>query len=227
MTPIQRLPLLALLTTGLLCCLLGAALLLADLSSWQASRFLEDWGKRQGIPSQRAWEVAEAAATRAITSSPAPMASYYEQLGRIHEWRHINRLYGDEEAAQSRQDALEAYRKAIELRPMWPYTWVRLAHVKLRLLSFDDEFDEALRQAVTLGPWRYSVSERIAEIGLIAWAELDASQRELVLDAAERALIQNRRAGARVMEIAKRFHRMNEICAALDREVAEARKVCP
>lgn len=222
----RHLPTLILLAAGLLCCFLGARLLVADLSAWQASRFIDDWSERGAVASERAWEVAESAASRAIQLTPAAMAIHYDRLGRIHEWRQIDLPFGNDAAVESRLAARDAYRKALDLRPLWPYTWARLAYIKLRLLQIDDEFDEALRQAAALGPWRSGVNRTLSEIGLIAWLELDTSQRDLVLEAVERTLVQNRRAGEHVMALAKRFHRLEDVCAALDRDVAKARKVC-
>lgn len=222
----HRLPIFILLVTGLACGFLGARLLVADLSAWQASQFVDDWSERRAVASERAWEVAESAASRAIQITPVAMAIHYDRLGRIHEWRHIDLPFGNAAAVESRLAALEAYRKTLQLRPLWPYTWARLAYIKLRLLQIDAEFDEALRQAVALGPWRSNINKVVAEIGLIAWLELDASQRELILEAVERTLVQNRRAGAEIMALAEKLHRLEDVCVALDPEVAEARKVC-
>ena len=222
----RRLPVLVLLAAGLVCSFLGVRLLVADIFAWQASRFVADWSQRGEVASDRAWLVAETAARRAIGVTPVATAIHYERLGRIYEWRDLNLPLGNPDAEQSRVAARDAYRRTLELRPLWPYTWARLAYVKLRLLQIDDEFDEALRQAVALGPWRVNVNKTVAEIGLIAWLELDGSQRTLVLEATERTLVLNRRAGQQVMALAARFHRVDDVCAALDREVAEARKVC-
>ncbi|NIV36152.1 MAG: hypothetical protein GWN58_43905, partial [Anaerolineae bacterium] len=55
-----------------------------------------------------------------------------------------------------------AYRRSVEWRPLWPYTWVRLAYTKLSLLALDDEFDRALAKAARLGPWRIDVNQPLA-----------------------------------------------------------------
>ncbi len=221
-----RLPNFVLFAAGLLCCSVGMRFLVADIAAWQASQFIDDWTERQAVASEQAWSVAEAAAKRAIAVAPVAMAVHYERLGRIHEWRHIHLPFGNEAAVDSRLAARDAYRQALELRPLWPYTWARLAYTKLRLLQIDDEFEHALRQAVELGPWRIAVNKAVVEIGLIAWLELDSAQRILVLDAAERTLKQNRRVGREVLALAKTLHRLDDICGALDIELAEAWKEC-
>lgn len=221
----KALPIL-LLAIGLLCCYFGGRLLVADISAWQASRFVDDWMVRQGVGSERAWLVAESAANRAIAVTPAAMAIHHERLGRIHEWRHLDLPYGNEAALASRLAARDAYRRAIELRPLWPYTWLRLAYIKLRLVEFDEEFDRAMREAVALGPWRITVNKTIAEIGLIAWQELDSVQRELVLEAANRTLLQNARAGAQLLAFAEQFHRLDDVCDHLAPQIAKSHNLC-
>jgi len=210
-----------LLAAGLLCCFLGIRLLVADTAAWQASRFVEDWSEKGAVSSEQAWLVAEAAARRAVAAAPVPMAVHYDRMGRIQEWRHIHLPFGNEAAEDSRLAAREAYRQALELRPLWPYTWTRLAYIKLRLLQLDDEFEAALRHAAELGPWRPAVNKTVAEIGLIVWLELDSAQRDLVLEAAKRTVMHNRKARTQLLTLAKKLHRLDDVCGAMDSDLKE------
>jgi len=204
-----------LLVLGTLCVLLGGRMLLADLSAFQASAFLGDWSERRERPSEEAWRVAHAAAIRAVRFSPVPAASHFDRLGVVYQWRDNNALFGDVGARESREAALRAYREAAVLRPLWPHGQVRIAGIKLALLEFDGDFDAALRRAVALGPWRTSVNEPVARIGLTAWHDLTLEQRELVLESARRASAEPA-AARRLVEQASRLRLQDEVCSALD-----------
>lgn len=184
---LERVTISGVLALGLLCVLMGGRMLIADVNAFQAGTFLQDWATRQAPPSERAWQVAESAAQRAVRWSPVADSTHYDRLGVVSYWHDQHRLYGDEAGEASRLAALDAYRKAIELRPLWPHAYVRIAETKLALLQFDAEFDAALQQAVALGPWRASVHERVAHIGITAWHELSDAQRDLVRESYQRA----------------------------------------
>lgn len=218
--------LVGMLLTGLFCLYAGARMLVADLAAYQAGTFVSDWHRRGVVPSERAWQVAGSAATRAVAAAPVGMAENYDRLGRVHEWRHQASYFGDPAAEGSRRAALSAYRHAVELRPLWPYGWVRLAFVKLSLLEFDAEFDRALRQAAELGPWRLRGNAGIAEIGLTAWHELDGGQRALVLESARRVVAQNQREGGKLLDLASRLHRLGDVCAVLAPELVARQPLC-
>lgn len=198
-------------------------MLLADLSAYQVSRFLDDWAERNVAPSAAAWTVAQGAAERAIAFAPMADADHYDRLGQVYQWQHFGHFYGDTTARNSREEALQAYRRAAELRPLWPHAQVRIAQVKLLLLEFDDEFDHAVRQAMALGEGRASVSERVVRIGLTAWHELTVSQRELILDAARRAVAQRPRTAGPILDHAARLRLQSVVCEALGSEVTRCR----
>ncbi len=64
-----------------------------------------------------------------------------------------------------RTEELDLYRKAILLRPAWPYSWAEFAMVKARIPELDGEFESALERAMTLGPWEYDVQIMVARLG--------------------------------------------------------------
>lgn len=216
----------AVVLVGLFCLYAGTRMLVADIAAYQASVFVSDWHRRGAVPSDRAWQIAEGAANRAVAVAPVGMAENYDRLGRVHEWHHQASYFGDPAADDSRRAALDAYRRAVELRPLWPYDWVRLAFVKLSLLEVDVEFDHALRQAAELGPWRLRSNTGIAEIGFTAWHELDSGQRTLVLEAARRVVAQNQREGNKLLELANRLQRADDICAVLGDALVAKQPLC-
>lgn len=214
----RRFLLVLLLVLGILGTWFGGRMLLADLSAYQVRSFLDDWAERNVAPSEAAWAVAHRAAERAVALTPVADADHYDQLGQVHQWQHFGQFYGDATAHASREAALQAYRRAAELRPLWPHAQVRIAQVKLWMLEFDDEFDHAVRQAMALGQGRASVTERLVRIGLTGWHELDVLQRELVLDAARRAVALRPRTAGPILQHATRLRLQDVVCEALTDE---------
>lgn len=190
-------------------------LILADANSFQAERFVSHWRSLGNPPSLEAWTVARGAAERAITLSPVDDSARYHRLGEILEWRYRDRHPGYTEARDHRLAALDAYRDAARLRPTWPYAWARVASIKAALLAFDTEFDRAASNALRLGASRSRINLRIARLGLFAWHELDDTQRDRILDAAQRGFAQNPRQGEKLIDYARTIHLDQVVCGAL------------
>lgn len=204
----------------------GSQLLRAGIASYQAQAFLDDWGSKGAEPSPRAWQIAHDAAQRAIALYPVANGEYLERLGHIQQWQHHRQPFGAAAAEASRRAALEAFRAASQARPSWPYTWSALAYAKLYLLEFDGEFAHALQQAQRLGPTRIDINRRLAEIGLIAWPQLDAQQRQASLEAAQRTLAYSPREAAKLMAIAEHAGMSGPLCQQISDALKASRKLC-
>lgn len=204
----------------------SAMTLLSSMHASQAQMFLDDWGNRGELPSEKAWHVAAQAAERSTALSVTAQGKYLDRLGRVYEWQHVTLPFGATAATESRQKALAAYRSSIETRPLWPYTWVQLAFVKLRLLEFDQEFDRALQQANQLGPTRVRVQAPLAEISFIAWPQMDEGQRQTAWQAFEFTLGQDGRRAARLKGLIDQAGLTDEMCRVVDSELTARRKWC-
>jgi hypothetical protein len=196
---------------------LAGRVFIAELHARQVAAFLDDWSKRGEIPSENAWDIAINAAKMAVYWYPVAHGEHYERLGRIYEWRHTSLNPGRPEAEESRRLALNAYRQAAITRPLSPYSWSRILQVKMRLLEFDDEFADALRQSVALGPWRPRINVGVVRTGVIAWHQLSAEQRQLVLASAERAALQDTETGRKLLTFSHRFHLSEPFCQAMEK----------
>ena len=183
----------------------------ADVNAFQATAFLQDWTARGEVPSEPAWEIAAVAAKRSVEFYPVTAGGYYDKLGRVYEWRHQSAYPGSAEALDSRQRALAAYRQAVAVRPRWPYTWARIAAVKMKLLQFDEEFDTALRKARELGPWRSRVNYVVAEVGITAWRELTPHQRQLIRQALGNLAATDSRRADTLLAYAERLRIADEV----------------
>lgn len=191
---------------------LGVRMLLSDISGFQADSFIHDWRARGKVGSQPAWDVAHKAALHSINLSPVENGANFHRAGTVHEWLHSKSQPGSTEARESRLAARNAYRQAVQVRGSWPYSWLRLAQVKMELLEFDTEFDHAMRQSIHYGSWRPRVNFRIALIGLTSWHELSDDQRVLILEAAVRSIEQEPKKASRLLEFAEGVHLRDTVC---------------
>lgn len=159
---------------------LSVRMMFADINAHQATLFLNDWSRRGNVPSDKAWEIAEGAAKRSVAFFPVNSGEYQDRLGRIYEWQDQHAFPGSPEATVTRRQALEAYQQATLARPNGPYSWARIAAMKMKLLEFDDDFDRAFSKAQQYGPWRKRVNYVLSEVGLTSWRELTPDQQKLV-----------------------------------------------
>lgn len=114
---------------------------------------------------------------------------------------------------RSRRELLETaadyYRRALSVRPLWPYSWANLLAVKDALGVVDDEFNLALERCIATGPLEPGAQLQVLNSGLRHWDQLGARQRDMVRSKALDALkIQPRE----VFKIAKSFVRPDLVC---------------
>jgi hypothetical protein len=204
----------------------GARFFLAGLGSFQAQAFISAWSKTSEEPHPRAWQIAHDAAQRAVKLSPVANGSYQDTLGQIYSWQHFRQPYGAKSAQASRRNALKAYRAAVAARPTWPDTWARLAHTKLYLQEFDEEFSHALANAFTLGPWRIQINRELAEIGFNAWPNLTATQRLATLESARRSVKDGPKEANNIRRIAQASGHLGLLCVSLSRTSAKQHPIC-
>ncbi|WP_439862022.1 hypothetical protein [Pseudomonas sp. MBLB4136] len=223
----EKLPLLLVLLLALALLAAGARMIPAGIASYQAEAFIGTWEQAAGEPSPRAWVIAHDAAQRAIAWYPVANGDYLDRLGRIYSWQQFRQPYGDPLAEASRRAALQAYRAATAARPAWPYSWERLAHTKLYLQQFDGEFAHALGEAQRLGPWRIGVNRELAAIGLGAWAQLDAPQRQASLESARRVVAYGPAETKRLLELAEATGHLDELCNKLGAALITTRQRTP
>lgn len=166
---------------GLVMTYFSAKMVVAGTGFYQAGLFLDRWEQELEIHSEEAWEIALEAARRASDTYPVTSGEYVDRLGRIYEWRSL--VATDEESLVSAaEQALSAYRRSLAARPVSPYTWVRVASVKSLLGEIDQEFKDALKNAVEYGRWRPPVYLAVARLGLAEWEKLDQNLQTSVLD---------------------------------------------
>jgi hypothetical protein len=120
----------------------------------------------------------------------------------------------DELGWHDNQEKTLAYaRRALRIRPSWPYLWNELILSKVALKQFDGELTGALERAVTLGPWEESVLEDIAFTGLDQWNNFEKTAQKWILVAMDKFMEINKNSDPLINELAT-HENFGKICDA-------------
>ena len=151
------------------CLQAGFSLMMADIYHRHVGHYLEHWAdayKKQpdnfSIP-LREMNIAQKSAGKAVTHQPDDPVQLL-QMAKVLQWQPFLENENTELIDDSPLE-LDLIRKAVSLRPAWPYSWITLAEAKARYHQIDPEFNNALVQAVILGPWEKEVMEKVARLG--------------------------------------------------------------
>ena len=161
-------------------------LLRSEVGRYQTELFLDHWQQETEASNSFVVDASELdiaingvdSAIRQMPENPA----LYVLKARVLE---RGRLSGIDTENNSE---LEAWQKAIALRPAWPYSWSDYAQARSQYSLIDSEFEAALLRASELGPWEPRVLENSALFSFHyrGWlsdalqAELDNSYQKLV-----------------------------------------------
>ncbi len=109
-------------------------------------------------------------------------------------------------------EGVEAFSRAVVLRPASAFAWLGLAEAKYRNGEQDALFYRALANAAQLGPNEPPVQLGVTDLGLAAWDELPADLRETLLQLMRNSV---RRNTVELLNIAERRGRLEMVCSAM------------
>ncbi len=192
---------------------------LADVENQKARVFIKQWENNVDSFSSDDWDKAYSTAKAALEKDPHN-PELFSLLGNVYEWNSFqghNQSHNNQfQDKQNRKLALNYYRKAVELRPQWPYTWSGIVLLKYKMSEFDQEFQLALNNATELGPWEPNVQKIIAEVGLTSWNELEHSQRITIVENIRRGVTMQPRV---MLDILKTYGQLRLVCFENDKPV--------
>ncbi len=165
-------------------------------------------------------------ANQRLSSSPADEAGFsavQSRLDRAGLWKHSSDWhYLSGQLAQKRAEtgpqqdqlsllntALAHYRRATELRPLWPDNWAAIVEVKLLLSEDDAEFHTALHRTLQYGPNESRLFMALFPMLRLHWFWLNESEKTSILAFTSRAAW---REPAWVVNIAARYDYLTELC---------------
>jgi hypothetical protein len=152
-------------------------------------------------PSFEAWLQVRNDLLEARRLTPAD-PTVFESLGVLHARRGQSPI--------TLAYARDYFSDAVVLRPSSPYTWANLASTKYRLKQSGAGFEQALDNAIRLGPWEPAVHRLGTDLGLSVYDEVSPATREEIRGLVERSM---RRDLAETLQIAERRGRLDVACA--------------
>jgi len=162
----------------------AAKMALADVVHYPVKNWIED--PNLNIPvAANELDKAQEKIDRAIEFNPNN-AEYYEYQARIYYLRAISNHTDSKIFHQQIYNAYQSHKKALELRPQWPYSWANLALMKSQMQQLDVEFLYAVNQAVKYGPWEIASNESIVQAAFLHWNVLSETMQHKTVDALER-----------------------------------------
>ncbi|MDH5378391.1 MAG: hypothetical protein OEX00_08715, partial [Gammaproteobacteria bacterium] len=72
-------------------------------------------------------------------------------------------------------------RESIKQRPLWPYTWANLAHIKAYKNEYDELFNEGIQKALHLGPKLSNIQLSILELSIKSWSHLNSATQDIII----------------------------------------------
>ena len=183
---------------------------LASLYAYPGTSSLALWQDGKRHLRQQDWKM-----VRTSLESALPYDRYnpdlLHDLGAVYDNEVSYYPPGDDSAEKNRDMARHYYLGALAGRPTWPHDWIVLALVKYRLDQVDAEFYQALRRAVTLGPWEPSVKFAVAEIGMHHWNKLDNDMRAFVTGIIRDA-VSHRDTAPDMLKLVRRYDMPDMVC---------------
>ena len=176
----------------------------ADGPLRDANREIEAWGAGGLRPSNETWAATYEQLQRSARFAPSNPATF-ELLGHMASRRT--------DSAEYMQEALVHFSKALELRPLSPYSWASIAESQYTLGETKGLFETAIQKAAELGPAEPGVQRIVANYGLASWDEVSESTRKSIDKMVGAGM---RRSPPEMMQIAGRRGRLQTACRHLE-----------
>lgn len=180
------------MTSGLrwlviVCCvtlaLTSLSTMVSDIAAHQATRQERKWQDGQPVNETdwiKAFDQLEFA-TWLFPWNP----DYLQTQGRLAYWAAGS---GDRLNLPPASSGIEPLRKSLRVRPQSPYAWADLALVKGMAGQYDQEFNQALRNAQKYGPWERPVLIRLLTTYFASWENLTRDQKYFAMQQFSHAL---------------------------------------
>ncbi|SEA33843.1 hypothetical protein [Microbulbifer marinus] len=180
---------------------------LAHLQVIRVENDLMRWQQSGKVSSPEAMQNALTAIDRAIAlhqDNPYQLSL----KGRLLEWRAFST--GGDAAAADYGAALDLYRRAAALRPLWPDSIAEMINVKLNLQQLDGELGGLMERADRLGPYTPAVHAAIVRAAF-ASGQHDSPllQRHLLRG------LQDHRSRGQMQELTQQYRQESTACDLL------------
>ncbi|VAX07323.1 hypothetical protein MNBD_GAMMA26-2624 [hydrothermal vent metagenome] len=148
----------------------------AEVLAAEPRDVMERWKSGQAMPSDEELGRLDdlLARAQALNSQNADIA--FDQ-GRFSEWMAAQYPLWTEKAHKHRGEAIEKFRRALDLRPTWGLAWVHLANSLILNQQLYAGGLDALEKAAVMAPLEAPVQQRVIWLGLSQWQVMDDELR--------------------------------------------------
>lgn len=132
-----------------------------------------------------------------------------ERLGQLYLWELATQSPTPKRRQALHDLGLAQVRRVVAEEPGWALAWAKLLVWKAEFEEVDQEFRIALERATTLGQWHFAIHGAVLQAAFPIWEQLNADDRERVLDTGVRGLRQYPKL---VLPILRNFERLTDVC---------------
>ena len=162
-------------------------LIRADFASTAARQQVVKWvAGAESPPSVLAWESARDAIERAVEITPDDPAMH-DVRGDVYAVAGSLRWFNALQRQAYYRQAIDSYRKSLQLRPTDPQTWASLAAAYYGARVFGAPLQEAWVRALALGPHEGHVQPMLMDLALATWPDASPDMQKWVEDTFESA----------------------------------------
>lgn len=160
---------------------IAAKWMIGDFYGERVALSIDNWLRDRITPSENALDQHLAFIEQARQWSPEN-ARYMELEARLRLLR-LPQLLGSDDFTSELEAIVELHRQAAEKRPHWSFSWANLSSAKSMQGELDAEFNNALVNVLTYGPYEQAALDRVINAGI------SARQRELLSSEANQAFL--------------------------------------
>jgi len=172
--------------TAIYMLILGVALLfslrwgVAAVSHEISMYYFHSWSKQGVLPDTDEWERSKKMMVLSVELDSAN-AEYINDQGRFYLFTADKLLQSETSYDFLLIKAVSNFRLASKLRPMWPDAWVNLSLAKAKLGIIDDEFNQAIANAMARGMASPVIYSAVIELAISQWHKLPAQLKAKVI----------------------------------------------
>ncbi|HEC15578.1 MAG TPA: hypothetical protein ENI99_03255 [Sedimenticola sp.] len=164
----------------------------AEVLVAQPRSIMNSWSEGKPIPSEEEMDRLGRLLAKAQSLNKQNADIAFDR-GRFAEWQAMQYPLWTELAHKHREEAIQHFREAIDIRPSWGMAWVHLANSLILNQQLYSGGIDALEKASVLAPLEGAVQQRVIWLGLSQWRHVDIEQRYLLRGIIENALWYQRR----------------------------------
>ena len=176
----------------------------------QPRQLMLKWVTKKLPFSEKQWQSAVNKMHLAVKSTPNN-AKYLHDLGKLYEWRAYQKPIWHKEAVKYRTDAIQYFKKALQLRPTWSTAWANLAMSKTLNLKFDQDVFTAIKNALDFGVWEKGVFHKVLWISVANWNALPAELKTQIEAKINETVSPKGHVPAYISQTAKQFKWQNNL----------------